>query len=466
MRASSPVPAPFRSQLEGLAWPALAGAIGMSVLALNYQWRRSERWPAAAFRAFQQRQLAALLAHAARHAPFYARRLYEAGFSAAAPLDDATWRRIPILTRREVQANADALRAKTCPESHGSPLTFESSGSTGIPVKGAVTRIANLLWDAVEARDALWHRRRLAGSFAAIRHPREIKVEAHGLRTDHWGSGIGSAFHTGPGFVFDIRRPIPEQLDWLLNIDPDYLLTYPSVMRELVLESGRRRQRPRALRTALTFGEQLPGDLRELVARSWQVALEDNYSAGETGAIALQCPEGTHYHIQAESVFVEVLDENDQPCAPGAVGRVVATPLHNFAMPLIRYEIGDYAEAGAPACSCGRKLPVLTRILGRVHNMMRLPDGKAWWPLVQYPLAYSGEPIIQWQVVQRSLKLIEVRLVVDGGPNAALEERLRRRLYDANPWSGIDIAFTYHEHIARSAGGKYEEFYSEVADDA
>jgi phenylacetate-coenzyme A ligase PaaK-like adenylate-forming protein len=61
---------------------------------------------------------------------------------------------------------------------------------------------------------------------------------------------------------------------------------------------------------------------------------------------------------------VEVLDEEGRPCAPGETGRVVATSLNNFAMPLIRYETGDTAEVGAP-CPCGRGLPVLTRIMGR-----------------------------------------------------------------------------------------------------
>ena len=81
----------------------------------------------------------------------------------------------------------------------------------------------------------------------------------------------------------------------------------------------------------------------------------------------------------AESVLVEILNDDGTPCAPGEIGRVVVTALQNFATPLIRYEVGDYAEASAP-CPCGRGLPVIRRIMGRVRNLLVLPDGKKIWP--------------------------------------------------------------------------------------
>ena len=78
--------------------------------------------------------------------------------------------------------------------------------------------------------------------------------------------------------------------------------------------------------------------------------------------------------MQAENVLLEIIDAAGNPLPPGNVGRVVITVLHNLAMPLIRYEIGDYAAFGGE-CTCGRGLPVLERIVGRARNMLRLPDG-------------------------------------------------------------------------------------------
>ena len=87
----------------------------------------------------------------------------------------------------------------------------------------------------------------------------------------------------------------------------------------------------------------------------------DIYSCTEAGYLAFSCPEQGNLHVQAESVIVEVLDRAGKPCAPGEEGEVVVTPLLNFAMPLIRYAVGDRAVVGEP-CACGRGLPTLKTV--------------------------------------------------------------------------------------------------------
>jgi phenylacetate-CoA ligase len=158
-----------------------------------------------------------------------------------------------------------------------------------------------------------------------------------------------------------IAAPASEKARWLHRCDPDYLLTYPSNLTALVpamREAGLRLTR---LREIVTMAELLPPETRTLVREAWGVPIRDTYSAKEVGYMALQCPEHEHLHVQSEVALVEVLDETGRPCTPGQIGRVIVTPLHNFAMPLIRYEIGDYSEVGPP-CACGRGLPVLTRV--------------------------------------------------------------------------------------------------------
>ena len=111
------------------------------------------------------------------------------------------------------------------------------------------------------------------------------------------------------------------------------------------------------------------------------------YSSQEFGYIALQCPDAHTYHVQSEAVYVEILDGPGGPCRPGEVGRVVISTLHNYATPLLRYEMGDYAETGGD-CVCGRTLPVLNRIVGRERNMWIMPNGQRMWPV--FPPARGG----------------------------------------------------------------------------
>ena len=129
-------------------------------------------------------------------------------------------------------------------------------------------------------------------------------------------------------------------------------------------------------------------------------------------------------------------------------------------MPLVRYNIGDYAEVGQP-CACGRGLPVLTRILGRVRNMLRLESGETFWPMLGTRDLSDIAPIRQQQIVQKTYDSLEIRLVVTRPLTAAEEERLRR-LIEARFPPGFRQQLVYCESIPRGAGGKFEEFLSEI----
>ncbi len=182
--------------------------------------------------------------------------------------------------------------------------------------------------------------------------------------------------------VFYQRMPIDRQAEQLRLLDPAYLLMYPSNAVRLANYFRAHDLRLPNLREVMTYGETVLPETREVCQEAWGVAVSDMYSCEEVGYIALQCPQADHYHCQSESVLVEVLDAEGRPCSPGQIGKVVLTSLHNFAMPLIRYQNQDYAEVG-PSCPCGRGLPVIKRVLGRERNIH--PSS-----LVLHPLATSN----------------------------------------------------------------------------
>jgi len=206
--------------------------------------------------------------------------------------------------------------------------------------------------------------------------------------------------------------------------------------------------------------------VREVCRQAWNVPVVDTYSSQEVGYIALQCPTCERYHVQAENVFVEILREDGTSCSHGEVGRVVVTTLHNYATPLIRYAIGDYAEVGEP-CSCGRGLPVLNRILGRQRNMLVLPHGDQRWPVFDIDLR-NREPrflsvVRQMQVVQRTLDQIDVSLVTARRLDNAEESSLRQHIESALG-GAFRIRLHYVASIPRSHTGKFEDFRSDVGE--
>ena len=162
-------------------------------------------------------------------------------------------------------------------------------------------------------------------------------------------------------------------------------------------------------------------------------------------------------------MLLEVLNEAGEPCRPGEIGQVVVTQLLNFAMPMIRYAIGDMAEVGG-TCSCGRGLPVLNRILGRVRNLLVYPDGRKSRLPVNEIWQEGSLPIRQMQIVQHGLDDIEIRLV-PGRPFSPPEEELLRDLFRRCCGHAFATRLTYLDDIPRGPGGKFEDFRCEISQD-
>lgn len=160
--------------------------------------------------------------------------------------------------------------------------------------------------------------------------------------------------------------------DLLVARRPAYLVAYPPLAGALARQCIKRGIELPQLREVAAYGEPVEDATRTDCLAAWNIPVHDRYSAEEVGYIALQCPEDPVVHVQSESVYLELLDCDGQPVPSGQAGRVVVTALHNFASPLLRYELGDWAIAGA-LCECGRGLPVLQRVLGRDRNCLHLP---------------------------------------------------------------------------------------------
>jgi phenylacetate-CoA ligase len=444
----------IESAVPGIGWPAVPSPGGGAVLAILDQLEQSQWLPPDELQRRQFAQLAPLLRHAFTHVAWY-RRTWTGRYDPTAPLDAAAFARLPLLTRRDLQDGYDELKATQVPARHGALTERRTSGSTGAPVRFLATALTGLFWNAFTLRDHRWRHRDLDSKLAVIRR------ETEPSRALNWGLATAGVIATGEAVAHSIRADVDTLLDWLAAEQPAYLYTYPSLVRDLALNAQARGVALGALREVRTLAESVPAELRELVRQTWRVPLTDVYSASEPGYLALQCPEREHYHVQSEGVLLEALDDHGRRCSPGEVGRVVVTALHNFAMPLVRYDIGDYAEVGV-ACPCGRGLPVLSRILGRVRNTLVTADGKRYWPAFGTRALMEVAPIRQHQFVQKRVDLIEARLVVATPLSAEQERAVRERIATQLP-AGMRLDIVYRDRLERSPSGKFEDFVSEIA---
>src|SRR5207248_47763 len=147
--------------------------------------------------------------------------------------------------------------------------------------------------------------------------------------------------------LFDIDT----QLEWLMARKPAYLTSFPGIIKELALTTKRRGL---ALKFDLVFsvGAALDAETRELCRSTFGADIADTYGAQEAGHLAAQCPHSGDYHASADATIIEILRNDGSHVASGEVGRVVVTPFHNLAIPLIRYELGDYAELAPAESDC------------------------------------------------------------------------------------------------------------------
>jgi len=278
---------------------------------------------------------------------------------------------LPILSRRQAQENFDGLYFKS-PENNPADYVIQAtSGSTGKPV--SVMKFAPLYsaeYDALTLTEWQLNKRDTSKTLSTFRI---VETELEDAPLGPPLSYIGATrVHTSRSIL---KRTIPELLKELHRLRPDYLFVNGVVARQLALAQLDSDNEPIKIEQFLTVSDRIDPQLRTLIQEVFDGRIIDRYSSEEFGYIALQCPVHDHLHVCSPSLVVEVVDEDGNACDVGVPGRVLVTSLHNFAMPLIRYDIGDIAEFGEP-CDSGFNWPVLNQVNGRIRDSITLPNGE------------------------------------------------------------------------------------------
>ncbi len=408
-----------------------------------HELKRSQYWSEEELASYTKARLEETLCAAARI------KFYAGHFGGAPRAGDFT--SLPILRRSEVRELNDSVLSLY---PHGSRFSSDSSsGSTGMP--------AEFLFDASHQ----------LGRFAArTRYLRENGWSP--LQRNVWL--IYAVFRTPQNddeklmqsrFVlrshFILAAPdLHEQVDALCRLDPVFLYTFPSYLEILLNVLAQTARKLPSLRKLFTGAEVLEDSLRERTKRVLGVGIAENYGSTEA-FLAWQCPEGK-YHVNAEHVLVEIVDEQGRAVLPGEIGKVLVTTLENRLAPLVRYEIGDYAVAGDGNCPCGRTLPLIGRIIGRAMNLFRLGDGRLISPWHLATAVRECAAVKQFQIVQNSVQRFTVRFVSDCALTAEGEHTIVtgfRKVLGPE----VSVGFQKVDEIARTRGGKYMTALSELA---
>ncbi|WP_421783468.1 phenylacetate--CoA ligase family protein [Kiloniella litopenaei] len=447
------------SAVPHLEFPKLGNSMNMAITVALTQMENSQWWDAEKIEQTQFAQLFQLVKYAIKSVPYYK------DFPVPRTPQELqhSWHTLPVLERGNITGEGSDLFSKYPPKSHGKINTQYTSGSTGQPIAVKNTQLSRVFWRAFTTRDHIWHGRDPSWKLGHIRIAKTGVAEYPGTLGKGWGAlkGKNALIETGPIAGLNINAKLEEQAEWLLRNEPDFLITYPSVIQRLAEYCLQQGIRPKNLKQIETISEVLTDKVRHLVDQAFGVRITDLYSTRELGYLGLQCPENDHYHIQSEGVYLEVVDEDGRACPVGVPGKIVVTPLHNFAMPLIRYAVGDFGVMGAP-CSCGRGLPVLKSILGRERNRLRQPDGEYRWIALSakaYGEMLMIAPVREYQIVQVSLDELTLNVALEEELTDDQTKALSMWAKKSLPFSGT-VRVVSHKKLERSANGKLELFQS------
>jgi phenylacetate-CoA ligase len=397
---------------------------------------------------YQSRALRRLVVHAAGSVPFYQEHFSRAGVSPETIRSAADLTALPPVTKDALRERpvADRLAGSVDPDQL---VSISTTGSTGRPFRIYNTWLELRLLHLFRLRAHWQFGRRPGDRLAEIDQP----VTRHPNDRKHVGALL-RALRLEGRIQLSLFDPPSALLDSLEEFRPHIVTAYPSVLLRLGRELRQRPRRPQP-RFLLTNSEVLTAGARAELSTLWNAPVYQFYDCHECNLIAWDCPAGHGLHCNEDVAVIEVLRDG-RPVAPGERGEVTITSLYSYAMPLLRFQLGDVATRGPAPCPCGAPFATLKAVEGRMVDFFRLPDGSWLHPfrLIMDLDGDGGEWVRQYQLVQERQDRIVFSAVPAAGATPERLERFRRNALAA-VGHGVEVVARFVDAIEPGPGGKF-----------
>jgi len=410
---------------------------------------------------YQKLKLRSLLQHCARHVPFYRSGVLQTSLDSPDVDPIACLGKLPVVTKAMLREDYGQFLARDCARASD---VWASSGSTGEPFRFR--------------RD----RKSIASNtFASLARGLRWWNVDFGVRSAMIWSGVRGIHGACSSAFLAARRRISWRLKNICLIDvyelddraiqrayaqlsrfkPVFLRTISSGLYRFCSALDRLGMdgRELKLRCAIYTGESLLPSQKRLVERVLGCRAVCEYGCTELGILALECPQGG-IHVNHENLFVEYLRDG-LPAEPGKEAEIVVTDLDDYVAPLVRYAVGDLVVPALERCSCGRSLPVLSSVVGRSHDTIATPGGRAVHALYFTHLFDRLDSVHQFRVVQDRIETIRIELK---SPQriAPADVTYLRRAVEAIMGPGVEVHVVQVSDIPAEPSGKTPWIVSKV----
>lgn len=404
---------------------------------------------------YQQQALQKIVTHAFEYVSFYKKSFAQTGITGKEikALNASTINRLPVLLKDDLRINGTNLLIASQREKNGS--FFSSSGSTGTPVKILYSPAMHQRWFALfESRIRNW-----AGVSSNIPRGmiggRRIITGADGkppfYRYNHFEKQVYfSAYHINASNA-------RSYLEGLKKYGVTYMTGYAMsnfflarFFQELNIEAPQ-------LKAVLPSSEKLTPEIRTMFYNVYGCKTYDSWGSVEACGMISECEHGS-LHINPDAGLLEVLDNEMNPVPAGTPGDVYCTGFLNFDQPLIRYKIGDRITLSSKTCSCGRSMPVVDEICGRIEDIVIGKDGRE---MVRFhSIFYELKNIKQAQVIQETVDMIVIKVVaankLSGEEEKIIKERIESQL------GTMEIHVEQVTSIPLNNNGKFQAVISKI----
>jgi len=345
-------------------------------------------------------ELKRVINYAYNHVPYWRAKFRENGLH---PNDIKTVKdlnKLPIINKSELRRNISQM-VSTKFDRNILKKVF-TSGSTGKPLTLYLSPVEDEFRKARHLRANVFCGQRMRDRWVVITSPHRFEK----------GLGLSRLLRIYSMNMVSVYESPSKQSDSVMRLKPDVLEGYSSSLYLLAREVERRGVDTIKPRIMFSGAELIDYSYRRLIEKVFDAPLYDQYATVEFERMAWQCHDKTGYHIDADALIMQFVDKNGEEVSPGERGGVVCTSLFNYAMPLIRYAVGDVGVGSTEEeCSCGVGFPLMKMVEGRSDSILYLPDGRPVSPIAfiyAMQLFKSFESIEQWRVVQEKLGSLRI----------------------------------------------------------
>ncbi|MBI5838092.1 MAG: phenylacetate--CoA ligase family protein [Candidatus Eisenbacteria bacterium] len=444
----------FAPVVRHVVAPLQAFREGRPVYRILRELERTQYLPPAEIRARQEEKLHALIAWAGERCPFHAGRFRAAGLDPASfSMDD--FRRLPPLTKADVRAHGADLLARGFPEAKR--LASKTGGSTSVPLQFFVDFDSNVRKTALALRNNSWAGWNVGDKVAMVWGAHDLnaslKIRLRNLLLDR--AIALDTLRLDAAMMHDFARRMRSHRPTVVFGHSHSMYILASFMR-------RHGYGAPTVRTVISTSTVLADIERATLEDVFQCKVFDRYGCEEVSLIASECDAHSGMHLNSDHLLVEFLVEG-RPAAPGECGEIHLTDLTNVAMPFIRYRVEDAGTPTDRACPCGRGLPLMEKVQGRVADFIVTPEGRVIFGvsiLDNFTAKFLG--LERVQIVQERMDHLLFRVVKGADFTDEVLAAFRARIPEFfGPTMKYDFEFV--DQIPREASGKYRFTISKVA---